>query len=121
MADPDEERSRFRQSLSRRIDNPEGLLERELKEREQNEIIPGFNYKKRKLNDLSSKEVEDILYCYLTEPLTQEDVARKFRVKPLLISKLYRWHKDNPEKLREKKMREKKKEQKQDLIKQTTK
>ena len=29
MADPDEERSRFGQSLSKRIDNPEGLLERD--------------------------------------------------------------------------------------------
>ena len=120
MADLNEERSRFGQSLSKRIDNPEGLLEKEIKERERNEIVLGFAYKKRKLNDLSSKEVEDILDCYLNESITQEDVARKFRVKPLLISKLYRWYKDNPEKLREKKMREKKKEQKQDMIRQTT-
>ena len=40
MADLNEERSRFGQSLSKRIDNPEGLLEKEIKEREQNEIVP---------------------------------------------------------------------------------
>ena len=120
MENPSGERSRFGQSLSKRIDNPEGLLEKEIKERERNQIVPGLAYKKRKLNDLSSKEVEDIINCYLTEPLNQDEVARKFRVAPLLISKLYRWHKDNPEKLREKKMREKKKEHKQCVIRQTT-
>ena len=120
MVEPNEERSRFGQIMSKRVDNPEGLLEKEIKERERNEIVPCFAYKKRKLNDLSSKEVEDIINCYLTEPLTQDEVARKFRVTPLLISKLYRWHKDKPEKLREKKMREKKKELKQDMIRQTT-
>ena len=71
------------------------------------EKVPGLGYKKRKLNELSSDDVEKIVNCYLTEPLTQNEVARKFRVTPLLVSKLYCLHKKNPKKLREKKLKEK--------------
>ena len=89
MAEPSSERTRWGQSLSKRKDNPEGLLEKERKQRDISETVPAYSYKKKKLNDLSSQEVEDILKCYLKEPFTQEEVARKFRIAPLLVSKLY--------------------------------
>ena len=73
--------------------------------------FPGFSYKKRKFNELSYEEVKDIVGCYLNEPLTQDDFARKFRVSSDLVSKLYCLYKKDPQKLTEKKIKEEKQEQ----------
>jgi len=47
--------------LSRRSWNFEGLTEREMKEREQRGEFPCYNYKKRKLYQLSADEIEKIV------------------------------------------------------------
>ena len=82
---------------STRDSNPEGLLEREIRTRIIRDETPSRCYKKRKLTELTSKEIDEIISCYLTQPLTQDEVARKFRVSPPLVSKLYCQHKNDPD------------------------
>ena len=72
-------------------------MEREIRARIIRNETPSHGYKKRKLNELTFKEIDKIISCYLTEPLTQEEVARKFRVSPQLVSKLYCQHKNDPD------------------------
>ena len=63
-------------------------MEKELKAREQLDYFPCFNYKKRKLFQLSSNEIDLIVASCLKDHLTQDDTARKFRVSRYLVSKL---------------------------------
>lgn len=71
-------------------------MEREIRARIIRDETPSHGYKKRKLNELNYKKIDELINCYLAEPLTQEEVARKFRVSPQLVSKLYCQHKDDP-------------------------
>ena len=73
-------------------------MEKEIKARTIKDEFPSRGYKKRKLNELSYKEIDKIVSCYLTEPLTQKEVARKFRISSPLVSKLYCQHKKDPDK-----------------------
>ena len=74
--------------LSTRACNPEGLLEKEILEREQRDKFPCYNYKKRKLFQLTTDEIEKIVHSCLKEYLGQDEVARKYRVSRYLVSKL---------------------------------
>ena len=56
---------------STRASNPEGLLEKELKAREQTVRYQGYRYKKRRCVDLTSSEVTAIVHSYLVEHLSQ--------------------------------------------------
>ena len=55
---------------STRASNPEGLFEKEIKARSIKHESPKRYYKKRRLNELTYMEIDKILRCYLTEPLT---------------------------------------------------
>ena len=55
--------------LSTRACNPEGLLEKEIREREQRDKFPCYNYKKRKLFQLSTDEIEKIVHGCLKDYL----------------------------------------------------
>ena len=57
---------------STRSSNPDGLLERDIKARNIKYEVPSHSYKKRRLNELSHNEVDNILSYYFTEPLTQD-------------------------------------------------
>jgi len=72
-------------------------MEKEIKARSTKEEAPCRYYKKRRLNELTYKEIDKILRCYLTEPMTQREVARKFRISSPLVSKLYCQHKKDPD------------------------
>ena len=72
-------------------------MEKEIRARIIRNETPSRGYRKRKLNELTYTEIDEILSCYLTQPMTQDEVARKFRVSPLLVSKLYCQHKDDPD------------------------
>ena len=103
--------------LSSRSCNPEGLLEKEIKAREQSDQFPCFGYKKRKLYQLSSSEIDKIISTYLEDHLTQDETARKFRVSKHLVSKLVCMAQKEPEKLRERKQREKERQAKINVVK----
>ena len=81
-------------------------MEKEIQARSKQEQSPGYTYKKRKLNELCYDEVKDIVGCYLNEPLTQDEVARKFRISSPLVSKLYCLYKKDPGKLIKKRLKE---------------
>ena len=97
----------FKIMLSTRATNPEGILERDIKEREQRDQFPCYNYKKRKLFQLSTDEIQKILDSCLKDYLTQDETARKHRVSRYLVSKLVCQARREPEKLRERKDAEK--------------
>ena len=100
-------------------------MEKEIKVRSAKEEGLGRKYKKKRLNELSSEEINEIVRCYLTETLTQEEVAQKFRISSVLMSKLYCLHKkdqDNQNQrlvlpARMKKEKEDKRQKAQELIK----
>ena len=56
--------------LSSRACNPEGLSEKELRAREKQDQFPCFSYKKRKLYQLSSDEIDNIINSCQKEYLT---------------------------------------------------
>ena len=47
--------------------NPEGLLEKEIKAREQREEQPGRKYRKRHRKEISAVEIVDIVHCYMVQ------------------------------------------------------
>ena len=49
---------------------------------------------------LAPADIEEILHGYLSEHLTQEEAARRYRVSAQLVSKLVQLSKKAPEKLR---------------------
>ena len=56
--------------LSTRACNPEGLLEKDLRAREREDQFPCFHYKKRKLYQLTSDEIDAIINSCQKEHLT---------------------------------------------------
>ena len=54
---------------STRASNIEGLLEKEITDRTLRHEPPGHKYRKRRRNELSSKDIEDIVDCYVNRGL----------------------------------------------------
>ena len=49
---------------------------------------PAGKYKKRKLTQLTTADITDIVYDYLVAFHSREEVARKHRVSPNLVTKM---------------------------------
>ena len=71
----EESNSRLGLKYSTRASNLEGLLEKEIQARSQTEQIPGCRYRKRRLNELRSHDIDAIVHCYRHELLSQREVA----------------------------------------------
>ena len=87
--------------------NPEGLQEKEIRARYLQEKPAGRKYKHRRRCQLSSGDVEEIVAACDEGSLTQAEVAKKFKVKAALVSKLVTEARKQPEKLRILKQKEK--------------
>lgn len=103
-------------SHSTRKCNPEGLLEKELRERERTDTMPGHKYKKRHRKELEAEEIEDIVHKYQVQHLTQVETAKQHRISPSLVSRLVEESKKQPEKLRETKLKEKNAQKAQESV-----
>ena len=57
-------------------------LVKDIMAREQRDAYPGIKYRKRRLPELSCKEIEDIIRCVLVDLEAQVEVARRFKVTP---------------------------------------
>ena len=71
----EESKGRLGLKYSTRASNLEGLCEKEIKARSQKEQIPVRKYKKRRLHELRSHDIDAIVHCYRHELLTQREVA----------------------------------------------
>ena len=87
--------------------NPEGLQEKEIRARYLQEKPAGRKYKHRRRCQLSSGDVEEIVAACDEGSLTQAEVAKKYKVKEILVSKLVTEARKQPEKLRILKQKEK--------------
>ena len=86
---------------STRSTNPLGLMEKEIKERTAKSEPAGKKYRPRRRSELSSAEIFDIVHEYLVKNMMQAEVAKKYRVRPALVSKLVNEAKKQPQKLRD--------------------
>ena len=68
--------------------NPEGLQEKEIRARYLQEKPAGRKYKHRRRCQLSSGDVEEIVAACDEGSLTQAEIAKKYKVKEILVSKL---------------------------------
>ena len=71
-------------------DNPDGLLEAELKAKEQAERGQTRKFKKRHLKDLHTAARKEIVRLYKEEHMLQRDIATYFKVSEALVGKLVR-------------------------------
>ena len=69
------------------------------------ETVPCRQYKPRHRKSLSVTELQAIVDAYTKDYMSQEDVARKFRVTTTLVSNLVAESKKKPEKMKEAKYR----------------
>ena len=81
---------------------------------------PSGKYKKRNFRDLTSNEVIEILHCYVVQDMSREEVARKHRISPSLVSTLKKTVLEEQGQLLVKKRKEKQMEEHVALIKKTT-
>ena len=102
-----EGRTRRGLTLSLAAHDPDGLGESAKRTKAQLECVPARKYRLRRRNDLTAAEQQQIVDSYVKEYIPQKEVARRFRVTPLLVSNLVTDSKKRPEKLREVKAREK--------------
>lgn len=98
--------------------NADGLLEKEIKERERSRNPVGSKYKPRPKWELTSKDITDICHSYIVDKLSQEEVAKKYRVTAALVGWLVNETKKHPEKARERKQKEKMREKAKDAVEQ---
>ncbi len=87
--------------------NPEGLREKELKARHLKEKPAGKQFKHRHRCQLSSEAIEEIVAACDEGSLTQAEIAKKYKVKMILVSSLVTEARKQPEKLRVLKQKEK--------------
>lgn len=83
---------------STRSSNLEGLLESQLKARQQAQAGISRKCKKRHLKDLPLETREAICKMYLEDGIFQCDVAKFFKVSPMLVSKLVKEAQQDPNK-----------------------
>ncbi len=80
--------------------NPEGLQEKEIKARYLEEKPAGKHYKHRHRCQLSSGDIQEIVAACNEGSLTHAEVAKKFKVKAILVRQLVKEAEKKPEKLR---------------------
>lgn len=86
---------------STRATNPHSRSEAEEKLLSKMESVPARKYKKRHLKCLEVEERTAIIYEYLVECCSQEDIARRHRVSAALVGRLTKAMKKNPEMIQE--------------------
>jgi len=86
------EKTKSRRSIphSTTKDNPEGLLEIQLKNREQSESGVRAKFKKRHLKQLPIEVRENIVKMYLEDHIYQKEIAKLYKISTALVSKLVR-------------------------------
>ena len=82
------ERRGHKRSMPRH--NGEGMLEADLREQRLVDRVPCRNFKKRHLKDLSEQEVDDIVALTQQPGWLKKNVAQKYRVSDMLISRICR-------------------------------
>ena len=91
---------KHRLTYSTRTSNAEGLLEKELKQRQRRDARPLNKYKKHHRAELTAEKEQAIVDCYLNKGLYQAEVAKLHGVSPGLVSRLVTESKHKPEKFR---------------------
>ena len=87
--------------MKRPEDNPEGLLEIQIKNRAISQAGVTSRYKKRNLKQLPASTRDAIVKMYLEQHVFQADVAKYFKVSPAIVSRLVKEAKTDQEKNRE--------------------
>ena len=85
----------------KREDNPEHLLELQIRNRARSQAGVTAKYKKRHRKELPAATRDAIVKMYLDDHVFQRDVAKYFKVSPALVSQLVRQAKEDREKNRE--------------------
>lgn len=85
--------------LSKRNHNPYGLREYELKALAAAEMSPGPKYKKRLRKDLSHRELTTIVEMSKQKFWHDHEIARKFRISDMLVSRVVNDALKRPEKI----------------------
>ena len=83
-----EHRQRWGHKRSKPEHNNDGRSEAELKRLSLEEKAPCRNFKKRHLKDLSEAEVDEIVTTSMKPGWLKKDIAKKFRVSDMLISRI---------------------------------
>ena len=73
---------------SKRADNPEGLLEVQIRERGCTHAGVTAKCKKRHLKELPASIRDSIVKMYLVDHVFQADIAKYYKISPALVSRL---------------------------------
>jgi len=92
------------------------MLEADLREQRLVDRVPCRNFKKRHLKDLSEQEVDDIVALTQQPGWLKKNVAQKYRVSDMLISRICREAEREPEKMLRRRGRRQLQEDKKDSI-----
>ena len=71
-------------------------MEKEIRELDQSQSPTGKKYRPRRRSELSSADIFEIVHEYLIKNVMQAEVAKKYRVRPALVSKLVNEVKKQP-------------------------
>ena len=102
---------------SSRNDNPEGLLELEIKNRARSQAGVTAKYKKRHLKQIPPAVRDKIVSMYLDHHVFQKDIAKVFKISAAMVSRLVKEAQENPEKNENLKLREEKNHSQREAIK----
>ena len=86
--DARDSKGRIKYPNSKVSDNPEGLYEAQLKHQSQIDKGVRLKCKRRQLKELSHSMWEAIVHAYTKENMLQKEIATRFRVKQILVSRL---------------------------------
>ena len=92
-----EKRGRPMYPRSRPEDNPEGLLEVELKEKQKVERGYSRKCKKRHLKDLPAATRVEIAHLYMEDHVLMKDIAENFKISLQLVFKIVKMAKEESE------------------------
>ena len=88
---------------SNRSCNPEGLLESQLRARAQAHAGVTKSSKKRHMKELPPSTRDAIVKMYLVDHVFQGDIAKYFKISPMLVSRLVKEAQEQPDKNEKKK------------------
>ena len=97
-AQPEPMTGKRAQTYSTKRCNPDGLLEQQIRQREQSQAGVKSRQKKRSLKELPVKVREGIVKMYLEDNIFQVDIAKYYKISPQLVSKLIKEAQEDPAK-----------------------
>ena len=109
-------RSRRGQKKSKPTDNAEGLKEKDLRRRRDQDTVASCKYKKRHRKDLTAEEIEQIVEATKVPFRLYKDIAKQFKVSIIQVNNLVKESKQQPEKLEAKRQRAKLDEERREAI-----